>query len=74
VARDSDGVVWIIEAKGREDIQDARKWERLKLWCADATEQDAPRRYRTMFVREEDWESHRAANMAEAKQLYETSR
>jgi type III restriction enzyme len=73
VARDADGVIWIIETKGREDIQDARKWERLKLWCADATEQDAPRAYRAMFVREEDWDAHRAASFAEASQLYETS-
>lgn len=57
VARDTDGVTWIIETKGREDIQDSRKWERLKLWCADASEQDAPRRYRPLFVRQEDWES-----------------
>jgi type III restriction enzyme len=30
---------------------------RLKLWCEDATEQDAPRRYRPLFVRQEDWEA-----------------
>ena len=57
IARDLDGLIWVIETKGREDIQDARKWDRLKLWCADATEQDAPRRYRPLFVREEDWGS-----------------
>ena len=57
LARDTEGVVWIIETKGREDIQDARKWERLKLWCADASAQDAPRAYRALFVRQEDWES-----------------
>lgn len=56
IARDTDGVIWIIETKGREDVQDARKWDRLKLWCADATEQDTPRRYRPLFVRQEDWE------------------
>ncbi len=57
VARDTAGTIWIVETKGREDIQDPRKWERLKLWCADASGQDAPRRYRTLFVRQEDWES-----------------
>lgn len=56
IARDTDGTIWVIETKGREDIQDARKWDRLKLWCADATEQDAPRRYRPMFVTQEEWE------------------
>ena len=57
VARDAEGVVWIVETKGREDIQDARKWDRLQLWCRDATEQDAPRRYGALFVREEDWDA-----------------
>jgi type III restriction enzyme len=55
IARDTDGVIWIIETKGREDIQDARKWARLALWCKDASEQDAPRCYHPLFVRQEDW-------------------
>lgn len=54
ILRDGDGVLWIVETKGREDVQDARKWHRLKLWCHDATEQDAPRTYRPLFVREEE--------------------
>lgn len=57
IARDTDGLIWVIETKGREDVQDARKWDRLKLWCADATEQDAPRRYRPLFVKQEAWDS-----------------
>lgn len=56
VVRDTDGVVWIIETKGREDVEDAGKFARLKLWCEDATEQDAPRQYRALFVRQEDWD------------------
>lgn len=57
VVRDVTGTIWIIETKGREDIQDPRKWERLKLWCADATAEDAPHRYKALFVRQEVWES-----------------
>jgi type III restriction enzyme len=57
VVRDTEGVIWIVETKGREDIEDARKWERLKLWCSDASEQDSPRQYRPLFVRQEDWEA-----------------
>ncbi len=56
VVRTTDGAIWIIETKGREDIQDARKWERLQLWCADATAQNTPNRYAALFVRQEDWE------------------
>lgn len=57
VARTNDGTIWIIETKGREDIEDARKWERLALWCEDATAQDAPNRYRALIVRQDDWEA-----------------
>lgn len=39
-------MVWIIEKKAREDIQDPRKWEHLKLWYEDATRQEALRVYR----------------------------
>lgn len=56
VIRDTSGVIWIAEAKGREDLNDPLKIERLKLWCKDATEQDAPRRYRWLYVTEEEWE------------------
>jgi type III restriction enzyme len=51
--------VWIIETKGREDVHDPAKWERLQQWCADATELDAERTYRPLFVSQEDWESYR---------------
>ena len=46
----------IIETKGREDLEDPRKWERLKLWCEDAKLQDAPHSYRVPFVRQEAWD------------------
>ena len=72
VARDNGGVIWIIETKGREDLDDPRKWERLKLWCKDASEQDAPRSYRALFVRQEAWESllNPARTLAESEAAF----
>lgn len=73
VVRDKSGVIWIIETKGREDLDDPRKWERLKLWCADASNQDAPNCYRAMFVREEVWGSrlNPVRTLAEAAQAFD---
>jgi type III restriction enzyme len=31
VIRDTSGVIWVAETKGREDIEDALKIDRLKL-------------------------------------------
>lgn len=74
IARAVDGTVWIVETKGREDLDDPRKWERLKLWCEDATKKDAPNRYRAMFVREEVWGSllNPVRTLDEASAAFET--
>ena len=58
--------IWIIETKGREDLDDAPKWERLQQWCADATQYDSHTAYRPLFVREEDWERFPAKTFADA--------
>jgi hypothetical protein len=37
LARDTQGSVWIIESKGREELDLPQKMTRLSHWCADAT-------------------------------------
>jgi type III restriction enzyme len=59
IVKRSDKEVWIVETKGREDLDDPAKWERLKQWCADATAHDGARSFHALFVRQEDWEAHR---------------
>ena len=65
VVKKSDREVWVIEAKGREDLDDPRKWQRLKAWCEDATRGHPPTAYRPLFVRQEKWESHPPRNFRE---------
>src|SRR5208283_650789 len=38
IIRTTDGTVWIVETKGRAELDLPRKMERLRQWCADATE------------------------------------
>ena len=47
----TDGVIWIVETKGREELDLPRKMARLKQWCADATaaEEDG-QRYDFVYV------------------------
>lgn len=37
IVRTKDGVVWIVETKGREELDLPQKMARLSQWCADAT-------------------------------------
>jgi type III restriction enzyme len=63
--------VWVVETKGREDLDDPRKWERLQQWVADATARDKGMTYRAMFVREEDWKKQPLHGFAEAQAAFD---
>lgn len=56
----NDDVIWIVETKGREDVNDPGKWERLQQYCEDANRLDAKRHYRALFIREEEWDKYSA--------------
>lgn len=61
----TEAEVWIIETKGREDLDDPLKWERLKTWCEDASRHDpAGRKFFPLFVRQETWEEYRPKDFA----------
>jgi type III restriction enzyme len=71
--RTPDQTIWIVETKGREDLNDPGKWERLKQWCADSTRLDTGRTYRALFVREEAWDSYHPRTFHDAIAAFETS-
>jgi type III restriction enzyme len=58
IVKETETDVWLIETKGREDLEDPHKWARLKQWCADATAKDGRRTFRPLFVRQEGWEKY----------------
>jgi type III restriction enzyme len=60
IVKRTESDIWIVETKGREDLDDPLKWERLRQWCEDATVHDgAKRSFHALFVRQEDWEAHK---------------
>jgi type III restriction enzyme len=65
VVKRSASEIWIVETKGREDLNDPPKIARLKMWCADASAAEAVA-YRAMYVLEEEWERLRLKSFAEA--------
>ena len=58
VVKETEHKIWIIETKGREDLDDIEKYKRLQQWCKDATEQVKTKEYRSMYIKEEDWEDY----------------
>ena len=65
IVRTTDGTVWIVETKGREELDLPQKMARLKLWCADATAaEDDGRRYDFVFVDQAGFEKHTPGTFA----------
>jgi len=65
IVRDTSGVIWIIETKGRKELDLPQKMARLKQWCADATAaEENGQRYDFIFVDQEAFEKHTPATLA----------
>ncbi|MEI6818793.1 MAG: DEAD/DEAH box helicase family protein [Verrucomicrobiota bacterium] len=66
IARDQVGTVWVIETKGREELDLPQKMARLKQWCADATAaEDNGTRYDFVYVDQDGFEKHKPATLAD---------
>ncbi len=62
--RTTDGAVWIVETKGREELDLPQKMARLRQWCADATAADSGVTYGFVYVDEEGFAKHAPATFA----------
>jgi len=51
-----DNTFFIVETKGREDLDDVRKIKRLASWCKDVNETGKEYTYTPVYVKQEDWE------------------
>jgi hypothetical protein len=67
IARDNDGIVWIIETKGREELDLPQKMARLKQWPEDAASASTANggiTYRFLYVDQTGFERHKPATLA----------
>lgn len=59
IVRTIDSIVWLVETKGREELDLPQKMARLKLWCVDATAaEESQQRYDFVFVDQAGFEKH----------------
>lgn len=55
IVKVSDDEVYIVETKGREDLDDPLKIERLRQWCQDVNAAGREEVYKMLYVKEEEW-------------------
>lgn len=67
IVRTTDGAVWIVETKGREELDLPQKMARLRQWCADANEASESAegsRYGFVYVDQQSFEQHRPSSFS----------
>ena len=67
VVRTEDGMIWVVETKGREELDVPQKMARLRQWCADATEAAMPDggpQYRFVYVDQASFAKHKPTSFA----------
>ncbi|HXE42098.1 MAG TPA: type III restriction endonuclease subunit R, partial [Candidatus Baltobacteraceae bacterium] len=65
MVRTKDKKVWLVETKGRAELDLPQKMARLKQWCADATTaEDNGQKYDFVFVDQIGFEKHAPKNFA----------
>lgn len=67
IVRDASGTVWIIETKGREELDLPQKMARLKQWCGDATAASVATggpAFHFLYVDQESFEKYKPATLA----------
>lgn len=68
----SPNTFFILETKGREDLDDVRKIKRLAAWCADVNTAQSEYKYIPLYLKQEIWDKKRAdlRNFAEWVELF----
>lgn len=54
--------VYIVETKGREDLDDVLKIERLKQWCQDVNKRQNKVKYEMLYVKQDDYDKFKPQN------------
>ena len=56
IVKRNDAEIWIVETKGREDLDVPLKMERLRQWCEDINRVQTAVEYDFIYVDEESFE------------------
>lgn len=67
----SEREIYIVETKGREDINDAEKFRRLRQWCEDVNAAQNETKFSALYVKQEMYEKYRPKNFAEALTVFQ---
>ena len=66
----SEKQIYIVETKGREDLDDIKKIERLYQWCNDINEIQEKVKFIGLYVKQEEYEKYKPSNFSQLVSLF----
>jgi len=70
IVKKSPKEIWIIETKGREDLDDVEKIKRLAQWCDDLNKAQTKMQIGWLYIEQEQFEKYKPKNYAELIKLF----
>ncbi len=64
--------IYIVETKGREDLDDIEKIKRLEQWCEDASERQKKIKYKMLYVKQEEWDKYKPTSLKQLAEIFKT--
>jgi type III restriction enzyme len=64
IVKESESDLWIIETKGKADLDVPLKWERLVNWCQDASVQSG-KSIKPLYVLQTEWDKYRPKSFSQ---------
>ena len=66
----SEKEIYIIETKGREDLDDIEKIIRLEQWCEDANDRQKKISYKMLCVKQKLWDKYNPKNFRQLVEVF----
>lgn len=71
IVKRTESEIWIIELKGREDLDTPHKRQRLEQYCKEATQHHkGPHIYKSLYIKQNDWEQYRPKDFEDLLRIY----
>jgi type III restriction enzyme len=69
IVKKTEKDIWIVETKGREDLDDPLKISRLKQWCDDVNKKNSGVSYSWLYIKQDEYEKYKPKNFAGSLEL-----
>ena len=66
----SEKEIYIVETKGREDLDDVEKIRRLYQWCEDVNQSQKKIKFTGLYVKQEEYEKYKPSSFSQAVNLF----